>query len=564
MSKPEAKSPSRIARYFVAHGWLHLVLLTGVGIFIFPFLWMLITSLKTDDELVAASWIPSIPRFVGQSPYVLETPDLAKPLEVDEKTWEARLPTLLSATESYVRSHLTPEQRADVDVDALVRASSAVLMNRAVARVPTEAWKRDERELLHVYQSVLSPALSADAIDSRLSRLEITGLQLRTLDNHVFVISRNEDVTETMRVESGDASIIRDGEKTYLRYRFESGSSKPIILSMNFILPAPMKNLHKLTIGWVTDNSWHRVSASLDVEGKLWRSSRRTELAQHKLGSLMLQPPTYEDDTLRPKIWVPLRDAGPTQRHGMLSNEAILTLTLYPSSTPRAIWTKVQRNFSRVFDQIPFWKYALNSLLLVGLSTIGALFSACFVAYAFARLHWPGRSVALILLLSTMMLPSQVTMIPQFLIWRQLGWYNTLNPLWVPSFLGGAFFIFLMTQHMKTIPRELEEAARIDGLNAVQTWWYVILPLVKPAAAAIAIMAIQWAWNDFMGPLIYLRDQDRFPLSLGLFALSTEQRTSDFALLMAGNVLMTLPMLIMFLIFQRYFIQGMTMSGMKG
>jgi multiple sugar transport system permease protein len=110
----------------------------------------------------------------------------------------------------------------------------------------------------------------------------------------------------------------------------------------------------------------------------------------------------------------------------------------------------------------------------------------------------------------------------------------------------------------------LEEAARIDGLNAVQTWWYVILPLVKPAAAAIAIMAIQWAWNDFMGPLIYLRDQDRFPLSLGLFALSTEQRTSDFALLMAGNVLMTLPMLIMFLIFQRYFIQGMTMSGMKG
>lgn len=556
------RSPSRLARYFVAHGWLHLVLLTGVGVFIFPFLWMLVTSLKTDDELVATSWIPSIPSFVGQSPYVLETPDLIKPLEVAVSTWNERAPKLLSRTESYLQSQLTPQQKADVNVDSLIRASSAVLMNRAVARVPTEAWKRDEPSLLSAYDSVLSPELAGDAIDSRLSRLEITGLQLRTLDNHVYVISDGADAAKLMKVESGDAGIVRDGNKTYLRYRFESGSAKPIVVSMNFTLPSPMKNLHKLTLGWVTDNSWHRVSASLDAEGRLWRSTRRTPLAQHKLGSLMLQPPTYEDETLRPKIWVPMRDVGPGSPQTW--HDATLRLTIHPSSTPRAIWTKVQRNFSRVFDQIPFWQYALNSLLLVGLSTIGALFSACFVAYAFARLHWPGRSVALILLLSTMMLPSQVTMIPQFLIWRQLGWYNTLNPLWVPSWLGGAFFIFLMTQHMKTIPRELEEAARIDGLNAVQTWWYVILPLVKPAAAAIAIMAIQWAWNDFMGPLIYLRDQDRFPLSLGLFALSADSRTSDFALLMAGNVLMTLPMLIMFLVFQRYFIQGMTMSGMKG
>jgi multiple sugar transport system permease protein len=170
-----------------------------------------------------------------------------------------------------------------------------------------------------------------------------------------------------------------------------------------------------------------------------------------------------------------------------------------------------------------------------------------------------------VLLLSTMMLPGQVTMIPSFMIWRALGWYNTLNPLWVPAWLGGAFFIFLMVQHMKTIPRELEEAARIDGLNAVQTWWYIFVPLVKPAAAAIAIMTVMGAWNEFMGPLIYLRDQSRFPLSLGLFAVRADQSTAtDWTMLMAGNVLMTLPVILMFLVFQKYFVKGMVLSGMKG
>jgi ABC-type glycerol-3-phosphate transport system permease component len=241
---------------------------------------------------------------------------------------------------------------------------------------------------------------------------------------------------------------------------------------------------------------------------------------------------------------------------------ATLRLIITPSSTARAIWGKLTRNYFRVFHSIPFWTYVVNSVILVVLTTLGAVFSSTFVAYAFARLHWPGRSIAFVVLLATMMLPVQVTMVPTFLIWRQLGWYNTLNPLWVPAFFGIAFFIFMMTQHMKTIPRELEEAARLDGLNALQTWYYIILPQVKPAAAAIAIMAFMGAWNDFLGPLVYLRDQSRFPLSLGLFASQLEN-FGDWTLIMAGNVLMTLPVLVIFFVFQRYFVQGMTMSGMK-
>jgi ABC-type glycerol-3-phosphate transport system permease component len=244
------------------------------------------------------------------------------------------------------------------------------------------------------------------------------------------------------------------------------------------------------------------------------------------------------------------------------SRPATLTVTITPSSTAAATWMKATRNYSRAFYAVPFWRYVANSLLLVALTTLGTLFSSTFVAYAFARLRWPGRGAAMLLLLATMMLPQQVTMVPSFLIWRELGWYNTLNPLWAPSFLGVSYFIFLMTQHKKTLPRELEESARVDGLNAVQTWYYIILPQVKPAAAAVAVMTFMWSWNEFLSPLIYLRDQSRFPLSLGLFAMRLEN-FGDWSLIMAANVLMTLPVIVLFFLCQRYFIEGMTMSGMK-
>ncbi|MGN6627058.1 MAG: carbohydrate ABC transporter permease, partial [Tepidisphaeraceae bacterium] len=144
-----------------------------------------------------------------------------------------------------------------------------------------------------------------------------------------------------------------------------------------------------------------------------------------------------------------------------------------------------------------------------------------------------------------------------------LGWYNTLNPLWVGAWLGNAFFIFLMVQHMRTIPKELDEAARIDGMNALQTWWYVIMPQVKPTLASIAILTFMGAWNEFMGPLIMLRDQSKFPLSLGLFSMRLDAGT-DWPLIMAGNLMMTLPVIVIFFIFQRYFIEGVTVTGMKG
>jgi ABC-type glycerol-3-phosphate transport system permease component len=363
-------------------------------------------------------------------------------------------------------------------------------------------------------------------------------------------------------VMSGNGKLLSTSPGTQLlQYDFGDASAAPVVLRAEFDARLKPDELHRLLVSYKGDASWHHVDAELRLGDRGYESEQTTYIAQHRGASLLLQPPTFQDQSLSPHNWVSLKHV--TTIRSDEPTRAALTLTIRPSSTLRAIWGKFERNYARAFRSVPFWVYVRNSLIVVVLSLAGALFSSAFVGYAFARLNWPGRSVAFGLLLATMMLPAQVTMIPTFLIWRALGWYNTLNPLWVGAWFGNAFFIFLMVQHMRTIPRELDEAARIDGLSALQTWWYIIVPQVKPTLAAIAILTFMGAWNEFMGPLIMLRDQAKFPLSLGLFALRLDAG-ADWPLIMAGNLLMTLPVIVIFFLFQRYFIEGVTVTGMKG
>jgi multiple sugar transport system permease protein len=171
-------------------------------------------------------------------------------------------------------------------------------------------------------------------------------------------------------------------------------------------------------------------------------------------------------------------------------------------------------------------------------------------------------------LLGTMMIPAQVTMIPQFLIMQKLGWYNTLKPLWVMSFFGSAFSIFLLREFLKGIPRDLEDAARLDGCGFLRIYWHIMLPLVRPTLAVIAIFTFLATWNDFMGPLIYLSDQRLYPLSFGLYAFQIQSlqpgTSAGIGMLMAGSLLMMLPVIAIFFFAQRYFLQGITLTGMKG
>ncbi|HAZ62801.1 MAG TPA: hypothetical protein DCZ72_04220 [Armatimonadetes bacterium] len=207
--------------------------------------------------------------------------------------------------------------------------------------------------------------------------------------------------------------------------------------------------------------------------------------------------------------------------------------------------------------------FLLNTLFLVVMSLIGTLLSSSLVAFSFARLRWPGRDVWFVVLLATMMVPGAVTMMPQFLIFRSLGWIDTLAPLWVPSFFGSAFFIFLLRQFFLSIPDELEDAARLDGCGPWLIYWKVMLPLVKPALAAISIMSILGTWNNFMGPLIYLSSAEKMPLAYAL-QLYQMQHGGEPGLLMAASTMVVAPIIVLFFIGQKWFIEGASLTGLGG
>jgi multiple sugar transport system permease protein len=240
-------------------------------------------------------------------------------------------------------------------------------------------------------------------------------------------------------------------------------------------------------------------------------------------------------------------------------NEDIFTVP------PRWIPTDLRwDNYATIFDRMPFLVYMRNSLFVTILTMVGVVGSSSIVAYAFACLRWPGRTVLFYVLLATMMLPMQVTMIPVFVIFKELGWLNTYNPLIVPAFFGGgAFNIFLLRQFFLGVPRDIADAARIDGCSEFRIYWNIMLPLAKPALATVGILTFMFSWNDFLGPLIYLSDKMKGTLALGL-TMFVGQYQTEWALLMAATVLMMLPMLVLFFVFQKYFIRGFMMSGIKG
>lgn len=224
-------------------------------------------------------------------------------------------------------------------------------------------------------------------------------------------------------------------------------------------------------------------------------------------------------------------------------------------------------NYINGFSRLPFATYYRNTIILTFGATLGAVLSSALVGYAFARYRAPGSGVIFTLLLATMMIPYQVTMIPTFFIFRYLGWVNTYLPLIVPFWLGGGpFYIFLMRQFFQTIPREFDHAARIDGCSDLQIFWHIILPLSKPALATVAIFNFVAHWNDFLGPLIYLTSDSLYTVSLGLQFMQSSGATgvSDMTVLMAMSLVATLPTILIFFIAQKQFIQGIVTSGLKG
>lgn len=221
------------------------------------------------------------------------------------------------------------------------------------------------------------------------------------------------------------------------------------------------------------------------------------------------------------------------------------------------------KNYRAIMEVLPLGRMLLNSFAIAVSATIGQLCSCALAAYAFARLRFRGKTVLYFVLLATMMVPSQVTMIPVFLIMRSLGWIDTLYALIVPAFFGGAFGTFLLRQFFSTIPVDLEDAARIDGCGRFRILWSIILPLSRPALATLALFTFMTYWNDLLGPVIYLSSIEKATLTIGLANLQTGVLTTRYDLLMAGSVLSVLPILILFVLGQRWFVQGIAVTGLK-
>ena len=225
-------------------------------------------------------------------------------------------------------------------------------------------------------------------------------------------------------------------------------------------------------------------------------------------------------------------------------------------------------NYREALTILPFDRYVLNTAIISLLTILGHLLSCTLIAYAFARLRAPGRNALFVVVLATMMLPYPVTMTPLYVLFNRLGWINTFLPLIVPSYFGGgAFFIFLLRQFFATIPRDLDEAAKLDGASSFRIFWNIILPLSGAALATVAIFSFLQHWNEFIGPLIFLNTEDKFTLSIGLRYFIDNPFESDEpreAILMAASLIVALPSLILFFMAQKYFVRGIATTGLKG
>ena len=222
-------------------------------------------------------------------------------------------------------------------------------------------------------------------------------------------------------------------------------------------------------------------------------------------------------------------------------------------------------NYIDLFNVVPFARYFLNTLLIVLINVAGALISNTIIAYAFARIRFKGRTIMFGLCIATLMLPQTVTMIPLYIEWTIFHGINTYAPLTVLSFFGNAFYIFMLHQFFKTISIDYDEAAFVDGANHFQVLTRIIAPMSKPALAVVAIFTFMSSWNDFMGPFLYISDQNKYTLSLGLkYLISGYSVIGQWQVLMAASVLIVLPVALLFFFMQRYFIEGLTMGGLKG
>jgi multiple sugar transport system permease protein len=542
---------------------LHAALLLGSIVFAAPFVWLLSTSAKTSDELYPPRWVPQIPPGVTESPYVMlranERP--RQPVLVSDEDWERlRLPIREAIQEALHEHGATLPPFVLTYLDEPDWADG--IFNRLLKRAPEAMFKQDEESVTAWFAERVEPGPAFDVFDTVYRRVALADVSIHGWDLSV----ERANAALTWTAIEGDASVVDRREpfarpSQELHYTFESGNAMVVQTILPMTMPAA--NVKKFVVGNRADRTWYAIHGTFEFDRKRYASVDSGFTGTDKWQDITWQIESDDDSSIKMKTWLRLTEEGAAT----FDEPGQVRVTLRYEHAPRilAMANKYWDNYRRVLRIVPIMMYVWNSVLLVVLNVLGQVIGSSLVAYAFARLRWPGRDAYFVLVLATLMIPPQVTMIPVFLIFKNLGWYNTLMPLWVPAFFGSAFYIFLLRQFMMGIPKDLEDSAKIDGCGFFGIYMRVVLPLIKPALATIGIFTFLAVWNEFMGPLIYLSDQRLYPLSLGLFSLQVMQSNAHaYGLMMAASVLMTLPVVGLFFAAQRYFIQGITLTGLKG
>ncbi len=556
----------RPARFWLLPTLTHLLLVCGCAVFAFPFVWLATTSFKQNREIAVfpPQWIPEVPTHSRVSPFVWASggASLKRPENVEGEVWERLSGRIEIALWRGLNARL-PAIRAREGIFSLAGQSqlrprlTAAAWEEMKAGIPDRAWEA-ERGLLRLIGEQVTPDLAQRAWARAVRRLALGRLSVRDVRSDL-VASSEPDAWQLVAGKAAMRPAHLDREDGYaLAYDFNRDAA--LRLQQEMRMPVLLSQVGSITISLHADESWHQVSLRLESSQGVFTTKKPAFLDNPNWQDLTWEFVEPEDRTSRSLV---LRRGQGSPGAGLAQGVCRLTLELRRSSAARVVGEKFLYNYRRALKYVPFWRFVRNSVYLVVLNVLGQLLACSLVAYAFARLRWYGRNVMFAVLLSTMMLPGQVTMVPVFVIIKYLGWYDTLRPLWVPSLFGSAFFIFLLRQFLMTIPRDLEDAAKIDGCGFFGIYRTVMLPLIRPALAVVAIFQFMGSWNDFMGPLIYLGNEALYPLSMGLFQFRQEYG-GEWGMMMAASLLMTLPVIALFFAAQRHFIQGVTLTGLKG
>ena len=556
------RATERAARWFRRGGpgriALYALLICLSTLYMLPFLWLMMTSVKVDREFYTRDPLspPAAPNALAKSPFI-DAEFYGDRVTDLQREWVAVAQEAVATKEFPL-----PE---GIDRVQAERQMALGLMRKAESALPPDEWSKGRGTVRTQLDRIATHALLGDIFQTVYRRLILGRMSIRSNDLAVQELGERIPMGERLHnltAESAQTSEVLDLGTPGMLVRYDLTNGSRLVFENTFDTDFDAAQLQRLQLSLRPDDNWQRLRLTIERNGARYESVRPIYLANTDWVTMTWQEPGPDDQSNRIKSWVHIVKKGEGGAYESAPRRLKVTLSIERTTLAQAWMGKLWLNYQNTLNYIPVVLYVRNSVVLIVLSVTLMLLASSLVAYGVSRLQWPGRDLVFLLILATLMVPEQVTMIPVFLIWKNLGLYNTWTPLWLPAAFGAPFSIFLLRQFMKGIPRDIEDAAKIDGCGYLRIYWHIMLPLVRPTLAALALLATIGAWNDFKGVLLYVSDQRLYTLAFGLYAFSV-QVANNPAQTMAASLMAAAPIIALFFVAQRHFIRGVTLTGMR-